>query len=205
MSVVPFTRPTIIAAVALIDRNLSQAAFNHLVLRLGLENEITSNTAISVSKKADMLGRIVLKRPADQVDTLEGSLSLADAIIREAVQLMRPEPVHEIETAFARGLTRDGYVVAFDEERHHPKLRAALPEELGLPAVDDEVHELLKHFSFSESLGHLGQGIDACARGDWASAMLSFARFLRGCLTRLLFTKARTNRHNRHPRTAAHG
>jgi hypothetical protein len=55
MSVVPFTRPTIIAAVAFIDRNLSQATFNHLVLRLGLENEITSSTAISVSKKADML------------------------------------------------------------------------------------------------------------------------------------------------------
>ena len=180
MSGVPFTRPTIIAAVAFIDRNLSQASFNHLVLRLGLEDEITSNTAISVSKKADMLGRIVLKRPADQIDTLEGNLSLAEAVIREAVQLMRPEPVHEIETAFARGLARDGYVVAFDEENHRPKLRAALPEELGLPAVDDEVHELLKHFGFSESLGHLGQGIEAHARGDWAAANAQFRTFLEG-------------------------
>jgi hypothetical protein len=65
MPAVPFTRPTIIAAVALIDRSLSQASFNHLVLRLGLENEITSDTAISVSKKADKLGRIVVQRPAD--------------------------------------------------------------------------------------------------------------------------------------------
>ena len=128
MTAVPFTRPTIIAAVAFIDKNLSQASFNHLVLRLGLENEITSNTAISVSKKADMLGRIVVQRPADQVDTLEDRLSLAEAVIREAAQLMRPEPAHDVETALARGLARDGYVVAFDEESHRPRLRAGLPE-----------------------------------------------------------------------------
>jgi hypothetical protein len=145
MTAVPFTRPTIIAAVALIDRSLSQAAFNHLVLRLGLENEITSDTAISVSKKADKLGRIVVQRPADPVATLEGTLSLAEAVIREAVLVMRPNSVHEWETAFARDLARDGYVVSFDE-RERPALRAALPEELGLPAVDDEVHELFKHF-----------------------------------------------------------
>jgi hypothetical protein len=187
MSAVPFTRPTIIAAIALIDRNLSQASFNHLVLRLGLENEITSNTAISVSKKADMLGRVVVQRPADQVDTLEGSLSLAEAVIREAVQLMRPEPVHEVETAFARGLARDGYVVAFDEESRRPKLRAALPDELGLPAVDDEVHELLKHFGLSESLGHLGQGIEAHARGDWAAANAQFRTFLEGLFDAIAF------------------
>jgi len=145
MTAVPFTRATIIAAVALIDRSLSQASFNHLVLRLGLENEITSDTAISVSKKADKLGRIVVQRPADAVVTLEGTLSLAEAVIREAVQVMRPNPMQEWETAFARGLARDGYVISFDE-RKRPALRAALPEELGLPAVDDEVHELLKHF-----------------------------------------------------------
>jgi len=186
MSAVPFTRPTI-AAVAFIDRNLSQAAFNHMVLRLGLESEITSDTAISVSKKADMLGRIVVQRPADQVDTLEGSMSLAEAVIREAVQLMRPEPVHEIETAFARGLARDGYIVAFDEENRRPKLRAALPAELGLPAVDDEVHELLKHFGFAEPLGHLDQGIEAHARGDWAAANAQFRTFLEGLFDAIAF------------------
>lgn len=179
MTAVQFTRPTIIAAVALIDRTLGQAAFNHLVLRLGLENEITSDTAISVSKKADKLGRIVVQRPADPVATLEGTLSLAEAVIREAVHVMRPDPAQEWETAFARGLARDGYVVVFDE-RERPALRAALPEELGMPAVDDEVHELLKHFAFLEPLGHLGQGIDAHARGDWAAANAQFRTFLEG-------------------------
>jgi hypothetical protein len=80
MPVVPFTRPTVIAAVALIDRSLSQASFNHMVLRLGLENEIISDTSISVSKKADLLGRIVVQRPADPIATLEGPLSLTEAV-----------------------------------------------------------------------------------------------------------------------------
>ena len=114
-------------------------------------------------------------------------MSLAEAVVREAVQFMRPEPVHEIETAFARGLARDGYVVAFDEESGRPKLRAALPEELGLPAVDDEVHELLKHFGFSESLGHLDQGIEAHARGDWAAANAQFRTFLEGLFNSIAF------------------
>jgi hypothetical protein len=186
MIAVPFTRPTIIAAVALIDRSLSQASFNHLVLRLGLENDITSNTNISVSKKADVLGRIVVQHPARQVDTLEGSLSLAEAVVREAVQLTRPEPVHEVETAFIRGLARDGYVVSFEVNRQ-PSLRAALPEELGLPAVDDEVHELLKHFAFSESRGHLDQGIETHARGDWAAANAQFRTFLEGLLDAIAY------------------
>ena len=106
MTPVPFTRPTIIAAVSLIDRSLSQAVFNHLVLRLRLENEITSDTAISVSKKADKLGRIVVQRAADPVAKLEGTLSLAEAVIREAVQVVRPNAMQERETAFARGLAR---------------------------------------------------------------------------------------------------
>ena len=82
MTAVPFTRATIIAAVALIDRSLSQASFNHLVLRLGLENEITSDTAISVSKKADKLGRIVVQRPADAVVTAQRRRCVRGAVGR---------------------------------------------------------------------------------------------------------------------------
>jgi hypothetical protein len=54
-----------------------QAPFNYMVLRLGLENEMTSD--ISVAKKADLLGRIVVQRPPDPVDTLEGILALMEA------------------------------------------------------------------------------------------------------------------------------
>ena len=38
----PFTRPTLIAAVELLEQH-SQARFNQVVLRLGLEEEISSN------------------------------------------------------------------------------------------------------------------------------------------------------------------
>jgi hypothetical protein len=164
-----------------LNDGLSQAAFNHAVLRLGLEREIPSDTGMSVAKKADRLGRIVVERPEDPVETVEGGMTLAEAVIREAVQLMRPDLVRDAEIAFSRGLARDGYVVSFDD-RSRPTLRAALPEELGLPAVDNEVHQLLKHFGFTTPLGHLEQGIDAHTRGNGPRPTRSFARSLRGFL-----------------------
>jgi hypothetical protein len=55
----PFSRPTLIAAVELLEGH-SQARFNQMVLRLGLEDEIGSGTAVSVAKTCDILGRVVL-------------------------------------------------------------------------------------------------------------------------------------------------
>ena len=43
MRSVPFTRPTLITAVELLEQH-SQARFNQMVLRLGLEDEISSST-----------------------------------------------------------------------------------------------------------------------------------------------------------------
>jgi hypothetical protein len=71
-----------------LDRSLSQAGFNHLVLRLGLQNEIASGTSMSVSRKADRLGRIVVQRPTDPVATTDGMLPLAETVVREAVTAM---------------------------------------------------------------------------------------------------------------------
>lgn len=180
MSAVPFTRPTIVAAVALLGKS-GQAYFNDLALRLGLENEIPFDMGLAVAKKANLLGREVLQRSHDTIDTLEGSMSLAEAVVREAVKQIRRELAQESEIALARGLARDGYVVSFDED-NHPHLRAALPDELGLPAVDDELHTLLRHFGFVKPLGHLDQGIEAHARGDWAAANAQFRTFLEGLL-----------------------
>ena len=42
MRSVPFTRPTLIAAVELLEQH-SQARFNQMVLRLGLEDEISTS------------------------------------------------------------------------------------------------------------------------------------------------------------------
>jgi hypothetical protein len=50
-----------------------------MVLRLGLENEIPSRTDLSVSKKSDLLGRIVVVQRSDNID---GSATLAEAVVR---------------------------------------------------------------------------------------------------------------------------
>jgi hypothetical protein len=173
----PFTRPTLIAAVELLEQH-SQARFNQVVLRLGLEEEIPSNTAVSVAKKCDLLGRIVVQRAEAVVKTLDGTMTLGEAVVRQAVQLAQANADHALQTAFARGLARDGYVLAWDDNGRNPTLRAALPEEIQLPQTDDEVHELLKGARFMTPLGHLDQAIEAHTRGDWAACNAQLRTFL---------------------------
>jgi hypothetical protein len=60
MRVKPFSRPTLIAAVELLEGH-NQARFNQMILRLGMEHEIGSGTAVSVARKCDILGRIVVQ------------------------------------------------------------------------------------------------------------------------------------------------
>jgi hypothetical protein len=104
--------------------------------------------------------------------------------VREAVQLTQPEWEFQPQTVFIRGLARDGYVISWENDRS-PKLRAALPAELELPVVDDEVHQLLKHFQFQEPLGHLAQAIEAHTRGDWAATNGQLRTFLESLFNEL--------------------
>jgi len=173
----PFSRPTLIAAVELLEGH-SQARFNQMVLRLGLEDEIGSGTEISVAKKCDILGRISIRRAAQVLDTLGGSMTLGEAVVREAIRLLSPEPSLSREVALSRGLARDGYVVSFGDHGFDPKLRAALPDEVQLPETDDEVHQLLKLFQFTTPLGHLDQAVEAHTRGDWAACNSQMRTFL---------------------------
>lgn len=173
----PFSRPTLIAAVELLEGH-SQARFNQMVLRLGLENEIGSGTTDSVAKKCAILGRIVVQRSDQVLNTLDGTTTLGEAVVREAVQLLRAEPIHRRELALARGLARDGYVVSFGDYGRDPTLRAALPDEVQLPETDDEVHQLLKFFQFTTPLGHLDQAVEAHTRGDWAACNSQLRTFL---------------------------
>jgi hypothetical protein len=173
----PFTRPTLVAAVELLEQH-SQARFNQMVFRLGLEDEVPSSTGISVANKCALLGRIVVQRAENVFETLDGSMTLGEAVIRQAAQLAQPESDHPLQTAFARGVARDGYVLVWDENGRNPSLRAALPEEIQLPQSDDEVHELLKQFQFATPLGHLDQAIEAHTRGDWAAANGQLRTFL---------------------------
>jgi hypothetical protein len=175
----PFSRPTLIAAIELLEQH-SQARFNQLVLRLGLEAEIGSDTGLSVAKKCDLLGRIVVQSTDLVLDTLDGTMTLGEAVVREAVQLVKPESTFPRQVAFERGLARDGYVVAVDEDDYHkpPTLRTALPEEIQLPDTDDEVHQLLKALQFTTPLGHLDQAIEAHTRGEWAACNSQLRTFL---------------------------
>lgn len=168
MQSAPFTRPTLLAAVELLELH-SQARFNQTVLRLGLEDEISSISTLSVAKKCDLLGRLVLQRTETVLDTLDGSMTLGEAVIRQAAQLAQKDSGQPLQTAFARGLARDGYVLVWDDYGQNASIRAALPGEIQLPETGDEVHQLLKRFSFGTPLGHLDQAIEAHTRGDWAA------------------------------------
>lgn len=169
MRTAPFTRPTLVAAVELLERH-TQAQFNQMVLRLGLEEEISSSTGLSVLNKCVLLGRFVVQRAEETCETLSGTMTLGEAVIREAVSLVQRNSDHHLQTAFERGLARDGYILTWGDRGRNSSIRAALPSEIQLPQTDDEVHELLKKYSFSTPLGHLDQAIEAHTRGDWAAA-----------------------------------
>lgn len=164
----PFTRPTLVAAVELLGQH-NQGHFNQVMLRLGLEREVPVDTAISVPKKCAILGALVVQRAATVIPTLDGAMTLGEAVIRQAAELAQDGSDHPLQTAFARGIARDGFVLVFAGPAK-PTLRAALPNQIALPQTDDELHELLKGFAFMTPLGHLDQAIQAHTRGDWAAA-----------------------------------
>lgn len=175
MRVNHFTRPTIAAAVAMLDASLSQANFDQMVFRLGLEARIPFDTSLSVSKKAALLAREVARAGETVIPTIDGQVTLAEAVVREAVALTSANPYsrQEQQTRFVRALSLDGFVIQWRQgpgAGEVPLLRAALPTEVDLPAADDEMHQLLDHFAFSVSRGHLDQAIEAHTRGDWAAA-----------------------------------
>lgn len=179
----PFTRPTIVAAVEFLGAMLTQARFDQLVVRLGLDDEISLGTAKSVSAKCAMLARIVNQRSMQMTSTLNGPMTLAEAAVREAVAVTVPQLDKTEQDRLLRGLALDGYVVSWKDGTKTPLLRTALPGEVDLPAADDEVHQLLKQFGFSVPLGHLDQAIDAHTRGDWAAANSQIRTFLEGLLS----------------------
>ncbi|NTA14280.1 hypothetical protein [Agrobacterium tumefaciens] len=183
MKIRPFTRPTIVAAnefLAEVVRTHTQ--INKAVLRLGLESEIDASTVVGIEKKCDRLGRIILDRQSDTIETLDGTVSLAEAFVREAIGLAEENSSSMRQRDLLRGLARDGYVVVWGERREPAKIRAALPDEIDLPETDDEVRRLLKQFVFTVPLRHLDLAIDAHTRGDWEAANAQLRTFLEGLL-----------------------
>jgi hypothetical protein len=180
---IPFTRPTVVAAVEYLGAMLTQARFDQSILRLELENAIPFGPSKSVTAKCALLGLAVIQRGSTIIGTLNGQMTLSEAVVREAINALVPGGTCPEQAPFFRGLALDGYVVEWDEETRKPLLRAALPEEVDLPAADDEVHRLLKQFGFTTPLGHLDQAIEAHTRGEWAAANSQIRSFLEGLLT----------------------
>jgi len=146
---IPFTRPTLIAANEfLADALKTHTQVNKIVLRLGLEDEVPPGNSLGIEKKVDLLGRFVFSRGADIVDTIDGKVTLVEAFVRQAVEHAAEHSQEWHQSTFIRGLARDGYVIIWGKDREPNSLRIALPEEVDLPAADDEVRLLLKHFGF---------------------------------------------------------
>jgi len=175
----PFTRPTLIAAIELLERH-TQASFDQMVLRLGFEKEISDGAGLSVAKKCGQLGRLVVQRTSVVVDTVDGRVTLGEAIVREALQMLNMHFKTPQQTAFLRGLARDGFVVEEGDRGENVRLRAALPDEVNLPASDSELHALLSAYQFQVPKGHLDQAIEAHTRGDWAACNAQLRTFMEG-------------------------
>jgi hypothetical protein len=114
----------------------------------------------------------------DPQRSFDGKL-LADLVVEEAVSYVARDlrfGRDEMHREFLRALERDGF--AIDEG----KLRRALPENLDLPAADDEVHVLLARYQFVTTRGHLDQAIDAHARGQWAATNAQVRTFFESLL-----------------------
>lgn len=185
MKIHPFTRPTVIAAVEWLGAILTQAKFDQLTVRLMLEDKIQHGKDVSVLAKCALLARYVTQHPTQTIDTWYGSVTLAEAVVREAVTITHSRSERIEQHRLIRGLALDGYVVSWDDMNQAPLLRAALPGDVDLPLADDEVHHLLQQFGFSVPLGHLDQAIDAHTRGDWAAANSQIRTFLESLLNEI--------------------
>lgn len=73
---------------------------------------------------------------------------------------------------FCRRLRVDGFVIT------DGNLRRSLPEDVNLPATQNELDRLLVKHSFVVPAGHLKQAIEAHADGNWAAANSQIRTFL---------------------------
>ena len=174
-----FSRLTLVSAAEALASH-SQAEFNLMVVRLELENDVPDDYSISVQKKCAALAKIVVCRSEERLETLEGEVSLGEAVVREAVTAARKSIRWPPQENFERALERDGFSVTWDSEER-AALRPSLPVELG-PEIDDEVHHVLEARGLATLRGHLDQALSAHVRGDWAASNGQLRAFMEGLL-----------------------
>lgn len=173
-----FGRETLVAAGRTMDR-FTQGDVDAFLLDHGLED---AGIVGAVQTRATRLIYYLLENR--EMTTGDGG-NLVDAVVRDLAEraARRRVPPWEEDTTFAeryprlaRALERDGFVVK------DGGLVRAMPAALGLPATDDEVHELLKRFSFVTSMGHLDQAIQSHCNGLWAAANGQLCSFMEALL-----------------------
>lgn len=174
-----FTRPTIAAALSLLKERLTAANLDMFIFEIGLSTRI--DASLTSPKKAVQLAYALESSGGHQVATLDGLVTMTEAVVRKAVVVMLDtDKPSDPELRLRRALALDGFVVDFSATP--PLLRAALPEEVELPQTDDEVHDLLRRFEFTTTLGHLDQAIDAHTQGNWAAANAQARTFIESLL-----------------------
>jgi hypothetical protein len=169
----PFPRSVVLEACNFLGDALGyHGSFEDLVLRWELD-QLDVRTG-AVHQRCRDLFRFIRDNPEAEHD---GRL-ISELVVEEAAS--RVNQFHE-GLAFVRALERAGYVI------ESGGLRQSLPNTLDLPAADDEVHVLLNRYNFMTPLGHLDQGIDAHARGDWAAANSQVRSFLEALLDEVAY------------------
>ena len=179
----PFTSRTLLAASDFFEKAGTTAKFDLMVQRLELTQWVPSGDKMSVAKKRYFFNEALLERVNQLILTREGQMTRGEAFIREAVRLMSSSPdSYQEQKDFERCLALDGFEVSWVEGEcgtgSPPWLRRGLPKDVDLPAGDDQVHQLLEHFAFRTTLGHIDQAIEAHTRGDWAAANGAMRVFL---------------------------
>ena len=183
---VRFSRRTFIAAVEVMEAG----RWSHQTLtRRLLKWDRELNARCDSGSLGDRFNHLIKFLDEQPLYRLEDGSLLGEAIVEEAVTLLRGEPAPwrhgEIatpqEAAFLPALGLDGFSVT------DGTLRRAFPSDLGLPEAEDDVTRLLNKHSFGAAKGHLNQALDAHARGDWAAANAQLRPFFEGLLDEIAF------------------
>jgi len=166
-----FSRPTVMASLQVLENGFTHAQFSRFLHELGADfPRQVPDEPLSLKKRLNSFMGIYDEDPSRLV---EGGGTIQDAIVEKAASFVRDDfefeddrapPWYVEQQEFRRRLEMDGFVIA------DRKIRATLPHDVGLPAVQDELHLLLVKHNFPVASGHLDQALDAHAKGHWAAA-----------------------------------
>jgi hypothetical protein len=170
MSEPRFSRRTVLAAIEVFER-MSHAEFSRLLRRLGSSYaKRIRGEEVSLTKRLNDLIDLFDQDPNARID---GRDLLSDALVETAVgRVFEPYDQLASHSALYRAVRADGYDLS------EGTLRRSLPEDIGLPAVEDEVRHLLSKHDFETAAGHLDQALNAHVDGNWSAANGQIRNFL---------------------------